>query len=560
MSAHSVISSLIILTFCHSGQAQDLEWVAPITGTDESEGYSIAVDGAGNVYTIGTFEGTQDFDPGPGERVLTAAGANDVYATKHDAQGDLEWAYQLGGGAGTSEWGRGIAVDAFGAVYLTGAFSGACDVDPGPAVVELIGSSNGTGFLVKLNTDGSFAWAKRMGMGGSGRGHAVAVDADDQVYCTGFTNGEAVFQFGSDEVTVQGNGNWCYVYKVDPTGTTGWVRRTAGNDGQALAIDPDGNIHVAGMFSGTTDLDPGPAILPAISAGGPDIHVSKLTSTGDLIWAKAMGGTGEDWVLGLALDASGNVYCTGHFAATVDFDPGPGVLELTGTTGVDTYLLKLDADGDLDWVHGFGGTSSGSSYDNGYGVTCDAFGNVYACGTFTGTIDFDPGPGLAEVSAVQQGDMYLAVYSGSGAFVRALSFGGTNFDSARSVQVSGPGDVLHLTGSFTGTVDFDPSEDVHTLTATAGDAYVLKLDLGSINNVPEASEPFIAIWPNPGTGDLALNLPPGVHLVRLFDASGRVVLTDRLVGSSASIRTTHLAAGIYTVHVDGLPPVQWLRQ
>ena len=232
MTTPSLLGALLALSTSFTAFGQGLEWVAPITGTQQSEGYGSAVDPAGNVYTIGTFEGTQDFDPGPAEWSFTAAGANDVYATKMDPEGNLLWAYQLGGPSTTHEWGRGIAVAASGDVYLTGAFSGTSDFDPGPGVVELGGSSNGTGFLVKLNTDGSLGWAKRMGVGGAGRGHAVAVGADGNVYCTGFTNGEADFFFGSDVVTVDGNGNWCYIYKVDPTGTSGWVRRTAGNDGQ----------------------------------------------------------------------------------------------------------------------------------------------------------------------------------------------------------------------------------------------------------------------------------------------------------------------------------------
>ena len=562
MTTPSLLAALLALSTAFTAFGQGLEWVVPIAGTDRAEGYSITADEQGNVYSIGSFEGTQDFDPGPGEWSFTALGNNDIYATKMDPEGNLLWAYQCGSPSTATEWGRGIAVAADGSVYITGAFNGLCDFDPGPGVVEVGGGSGGTGFLVKLNADGSLAWVKRLGVGDVCRGHWVDVDDEGNVYCTGFANDEADFYFGTDVVTLEGNGNWAYVYKLDPTGTTGWVRKIGGDSGLGLEVDPTGNVNIIGFLDGTSDADPGPDVLNLTSNGDQDVIITKLTNTGDLIWARSFGGPGEEWGLGINADAEGNVFATGHYSDTVDFDPGPGVHELTATTVVDMFVMKLNSDGSFAWAHGYGvpTTSPGASYDNGYDVACDAAGNVYACGTFTGTIDFDPGPGVQELSAFHQGDIYLLKYAGSGELLSATSFGNTGYDAARSVHVNAAGDVIHLTGAFSNAVDFDPGDGEHILTATtSGDAFVLKLGPGSGTGIPEQAYSPIAIWPNPGTGVLNVTLGAGVHLIRLFDASGREVLAVRTEGPQAVIDGGSLTSGPYTLCVDGRHATRWLK-
>ena len=95
-------------------------------------------------------------------------------------------------------------------------------------------------------------------------------------------------------------------------------------------------------------------------------------------------------------DASANVYTTGWFRGTADFDPGPGVVNGT-SAGNGLYILKLDAQGNFGWVD-IVTSGVSNAHVSGNSLTNDAAGNIYVTGNFSGTVDFDPGPGVANVT------------------------------------------------------------------------------------------------------------------------------------------------------------------
>src|SRR5258705_4310265 len=155
-----------ILTLCTclmialTTKSQTLSWAKQLGGIANDEGYSIAVDASGNVYTTGYFTGTVDFDPGPGTTNLTAIGLEDAFVLKMNAVGNIVWAKQFGGSS--SDFGRSIAVDASGNVYTTGGFNGTVDFDPGPAIVNLSSAGGWDIFISKLNASGNFVWVKQL--------------------------------------------------------------------------------------------------------------------------------------------------------------------------------------------------------------------------------------------------------------------------------------------------------------------------------------------------------------------------------------------------------------
>ena len=109
--------------------------------------------------------------------------------------------------------------------------------------------------------------------------------------------------------------------------------------GSSIAIDGSGNVYTTGFFEGTVDFDPGNGVF-ITSAGFEDIFISKLDASGNFVWANAMGGADRDYGYSIALDGSGNVYTTGFFAGTADFDPGAGVANLTSAGHYDIFVAK----------------------------------------------------------------------------------------------------------------------------------------------------------------------------------------------------------------------------
>jgi len=127
-------------------------------------------------------------------------------------------------------------------------------------------------------------------------------------------------------------------------------------------------------------------------------------SDGDYIWAKRMGGTAVEFGSSIAVDSSSNVYTTGFFQGTVDFDPGVGTVELTSAGDNDIFVSKLDSSGNYAWAKRFGGTSS----EQGEGIVVDGSGKVYTPGNFMDMVDFDHEPGTAELTSAGNNDVLIS--------------------------------------------------------------------------------------------------------------------------------------------------------
>jgi len=173
----------------------------------------------------------------------------------------------------------------------------------------------------------------------------------------------------------------------------------------SIALDNFNNIFVVGNFIGEVDFDPSSSISIRTSYGGNDIYVSKFDSSGNFVKCIRVGGTGlSDFGNGIAVDLNGNVYFTGGFNETVDFDPGYNKDERTSNGSLDIYLAKFTNNLEYEWVRTWGDTVS----DEGLDVECDPnTGNIILSGTFQGTVDFDPGTGVHNLTADAAGDIFL---------------------------------------------------------------------------------------------------------------------------------------------------------
>ena len=109
-----------------------------------------------------------------------------------------------------------------------------------------------------------------------------------------------------------------------------------------------------------------------------------------------MKGNSFDVCQAVTTDADGNIYTTGYFSTTVDFDPGPGVFNLTSVNAEDIFLTKYDSTGKLVWAKSMGDFR----YQAGYAITLDSAKNIFITGIFFGSLDFDPGPGVTTLSSV----------------------------------------------------------------------------------------------------------------------------------------------------------------
>jgi len=459
----------------------DFVWAKRMGQTLDDIGYGIVVDSVGNVYSTGYFQGTVDFDPGAGMTTLSSAGNNDIFISKLDSTGNLVWARGLG--SLYDDVGVGIFVDSAGNVYTTGSFGGTVDFDPGAAVFELTSVGSSDVFISKLDSRGNFVGAWAMGGTTDDYGNGVLVDSGGNIYTTGYFKNTVDFDPGGGSFFLTSEGvEDIFISKQDNSGNFVWVKAMGGaaaDVGLGISLYSSGHIYTTGWFQGTVDFDPGTGpgeIFELTSSNGTyDIYISKLDSNGNFVWARAMGGPSEDVGQAVSVDAAGNVYSTGWFNGTVDFDPGDtGMFNLTSAGSGDIYISKLDSGGKFVWAKGMGGAFS----DVGYGISVDSSGNVYSTGFFQGIADFDPGLGGGQVferTSVGNADIYVSKLNSRGDFLWARAMGGTSDDYGYGVSVDSAGNVYSI-GFFQGSADFDPGDGVVNL-VSAGfeDIFISKL-------------------------------------------------------------------------------------
>lgn len=256
----------------------------------------VALDDNDNIYAVGTFGGSIDFDPSSKVKILDNGNSfsHGGVIVKFNQNGELQLAYGLTSN-GSNSYFSGINIKK-NSIYITGSYTGTHDFDFNPSKVLKM-SSNGwqswnytfNSFISRMDLDCNLIWSKQL--------------------------------------------------------------RTKGRSFPGeLTVDNDLNVIVVGQFQDSIDLDPSVKnYLTTSDSYSYDCYVLKLDSIGELNWAKTYGGKGNERVSGLCTDNSNSYYITGTFENEVDFDPNNGKFNLSALNGPDYYLLKLSKGGDFNW-------------------------------------------------------------------------------------------------------------------------------------------------------------------------------------------------------------------
>jgi len=323
----------------------------------------------------------------------------------------------------------------------------------------------------------NLAWAKQVAGTDVGEGRALAVDGAGNVYSAGAMTGTSDFDPGPGTFNLTGVDD-VFITKQDPNGNMLWAKHFGGPNydySTSITVSPQGYLYVTGVFTGTADFDPGPGVVNMTSNGNLDIFISKFDLAGNFIWAKKIGSNGTDIPYSIVSQGEDNIFLTGQFFGTVDFDPGAGVTNLVSAGSTDVFVIKTDSAGNLIWGRSMGGPAA----DYAHSLAIDASGNIYTTGYFSGAADFDPGTGLLQlVAAGATSDIFISKLDPSGNFIWAKQIGGPSIDKAYSIAAD-PNGGVYVTGSFRGTADFDPGSAAYNLTTvplSAIDAFICKLD------------------------------------------------------------------------------------
>lgn len=529
-------------------------WAKKIGGTMDDFATGIAIDGAGNVLLTGYFNGTADFDPNAGTYSLTAAGTNpDIFVAKLTSAGNFSWATKFG--IVGQDHGYGITVDAANNVYTTGDFQGTVDFDPGVGTFTLNSfAGNPDVFISKLDASGNFLSALRMGGSGNDYGRSIAVDGTGNIYTTGYFFGTADYDPGAGTISLTaatGGGSDIFVSKVNTSGNAVFAKNIGGNGsdyGVSIKLDGTGNVLTTGYFQGSGDFDPNAGTFSLSAVGNDDIFISKLDATGNFVWAKGMGGSGIDLGNGIAVDGSGNVYTSGSFNATIDFDPNATTYTLTSSGLGDIFINKLNSAGNFMWAAKMGGTQD----DNGNAITIDASGYLYTTGGFKGTVDFDPNAGNYSLTSSGGSDdifvhkMYQCAPPTTPTNVTLVSNQSICANKSTTLTASGTG-TLSWFANPTGGVSLATGASYITPTLSVG-SYTYYAEAATCTVSPSRATVTVIVNPNPTVTATSSSSLICSGATATLSASGATTFTwnpGALTGSAVPVTPT--TSTIYSV-------------
>jgi len=534
------ITNLLLLIVCLtsfsnvSGQA--FEWAYSAGGSQNDFSGPVHMDASGNIYSIGLFGGTMDFDPSSATVNRTPVGGRDIYIQKLSPAGNLIWVKTIGGPANDS--GLDFFLDSLDNIYLTGLYRSTVDFNPGSGVFNLTSSGGQDAFVLKLDANGDFVWARSFASSSDNEGLDIAVDGNGAIYTIGSFAGTVDMDPSANTFNLSSAGSRdIFVQKMDSNGAFVWAFQL-GNTGfdraEAVTVDANGDVLVTGVFSQTVDFDPSVGGANNLTAQGNsrDIFIMKINGMAQLQWAGNYGGSSSiEGAYSIETDAAGNIYSCGSFQGTGDMDPGSGTFNLTPVGSNDAFVQKLDPNGNLLWVRTLGSTVE----DEAYYLTLDRFGNVYSTGYFFGTIDFDPGPGVSNLTGDGNGDIYVQKLDANGDFVWAYDIeSSTGSIISYGIDVDFQGGVC-VTGQHVVPLDADPGPGVFTLTPSGGFDFFLQ-KVSQANFCP-ATSATISVSSCGGytspSGDLYST--SGTYLDTLVNANGcDSVLTINLTVNQAS--------------------------
>ncbi|MBP7808297.1 MAG: T9SS type A sorting domain-containing protein [Bacteroidia bacterium] len=510
LSKTSLFFILSFFYFTTTVFSQNFVWARTFGGVTYDDWRATAIDASGNVIAIGSFSGTVDFDPGVGVFNMTSvAGGDDIFVMKLTSAGALVWAKKVG--AATDETASDVIVDAASNIYVVGQYRGTVDFDPGVGTTNLVSAGNTDCFMWKLNSAGTFVWAKSMGGVFGDWASSITMDAaNTALYVTGTFTGTADFNPGAatNTLTVHGSQD-AFVGKYDLNGNYVWAVSLGGAStdyGSDVAVNAAGTIvYCTGIFYGSNvNLTPGCACATYTSAGQGDVYVVKLvTSSGGYNSLGVIGGNSYDNNSQILLDASDNVYLSGQFSTLCDFDPGFGINTLASMGSSDGYVCKWSPTLVYQWSKQIGGLNTQSCP----GMALDPLGNIYVTGSFDDIVDFDPSATSSytmQANGLNQ-DCFILKWDNNTNFIWAKSFGSNNIgDSPSDLDLDAQGNVYTI-GSFWSTVDFDPGPGSYSLTAVGQtDGYIHKLSCTLPTTISTTSSNFTICAGTPTTIPVAL--------------------------------------------------------
>lgn len=502
-----LLFSSILFCALFTSQAQDttLLWENSIGGSTDDYGFYVEATSDGGTIVLGSATSSDgDFSSNYGNY--------DVLLTKLNSAGGIQWIQNLGGSL--LEEGYTVHQTVDGGYFITG-YTRSSDGQ--------VATNHGLRdiWVVKTNALGIIQWENTFGGSGDDRAYFTTQTSDGNYIMAGYTgsnDGDVTFNNGGDDV---------WVVKIDTAGGLIWQKSlggTGGDYGSHISETPDGG-YIVTAYSYSNDGD------VSGNNGGSDLWIAKINNTGTLQWQNNYGGTSDEYsTASYSTVDGGYILCAYTFSSDIDVTSSHGNLE--------TWLVKVNAIGTIQWQKCIGGTDSDGNYS--FQKTMDG---KYIIAGYSYSNDFDATGNHGGGEA----DYWIVKTDTAGTVEWHTCLGGTGDDQAFSIDQLV--DSTYVVAGLAASTDGDVTGNSGTY-----DCWVVHLGPAPIiTDVNTNSTIFteVILYPNPSNGEFYFKNLKANKRIEIYDVAGRCVWKKIATSTSEKINLSDKAKGIYFYRVIG---------
>lgn len=531
------ISTMPIFGFCQSYNPIQL---LSFGNTLNDQICSSDIDQEGNIYITGFFSNQIVF----GKDTLKSFGSSDIFITKINSSGEVEWAKRAGGSS--EDVGKGICVTSS-AVYVVGTFGDFATFSNPINYFEnqLYSQGNKDIFIAKYLTNGKFLWVKRAGGSENDEGSGISVYGN-HLMVTGSFRKNANFNDLPDPmsnfISSKGESDPFFAH-YDTLGNLKGVYSTGGDfeDNGSSICAYDQCYYVTGTFRDTILLETQSGnTLSLISKGGEDIFIAQYNYHGKSLWAKNLGGIGNETISDIKKMADG-IVLVGSFSEYVEYDG----FSYLSNGGDDFFALNIDNQGSHKWmIHG------GGSYQDYAKSVSVSPKQILFTGNFSGEMtltDINSEEHHLISSGVE--DLFIISSDLKGNILWCKQEGGTSMD--RAVSILETENFIYSLGYFSGKTHFDngTEEGLTQLTKGSADIFICKYLLDPIEN----DIPTIQVFPIPAENqvNIIVDTKHIGSIYNIFDITGKKLQTGKIFMESINLDCSALSSGVYFFSIEG---------
>lgn len=528
-------------------------WSKSFGGISFDFAKSMDVDDQGDIHVLSTFYGTVDLDPGDESFTVQGYNVDNIAIQKFNGNGEIIWIDVI-----LSEYlleCSEIVTDNQSNVYIIGNFDNQVDFNPGLLTHFAASTGSADAFILKLNSQGDFDWVKTYQSEESISITDIALDSNEDLLICGVFSGTVDLDPGTevDSYTCIGSIN-SFIQKLNNDGVVQWTQiletegSTKAND---ISSNSNSNVVVSGSFDDLTDFDPSSESENITPTGsGISAFLLSLTELGEFDFVNTLESTISAAYSDVKCNSSSDIYLTGFFYGTSDFNPGEN--EENQTVEVtSTFIQKITENGSFEWVKILYGDENSAS--SGFSIELDNEENILITGDFGGPVDFDPNSGIINLNYLLN-NVYVLSLNEEGEYISAYSLSSTSNCYVGDVGVS-PSNEVYALGSFTDSVNVNFS-DVSQYLVSNGFIDVIIIKIGySLDVSNKASELKINVYPNPTSDIIFINNFENKSLnIQLYKPNGKLVMENKIDDSSTiKLSIDHLNAGLYFLKIfDGI--------